>query len=407
MTITEKLRKYQSEMELELKAIMAYWMHFAPDEMNGGFYGQIDNHNTIFPRSPKGAVLNARILWSFSAAYNLTRRQEYLAVAQRAYNYFIEYFIDKEYGGVFWTVDYTGAPADTKKQVYANAFFIYACSEYYKSCQLDEVKQMAIQLYRQIERYSFDKQRTGYYEAFTRNWNSIDDMRLSAKDANEKKTMNTHLHIMEAYANFYTIWPNESLKQRIIQLIENFTNYFIDKNSFHLQLFFDEQWNSRQRVISYGHDIEAAWLLLEATEIIGENDLADVFAAVSLQMINAAAEGLDKDGGLWYEMENGNLVKEKHWWPQAEAMVGFYNAWQLSGSEKYLDASMDSWEFIKKKILDKENGEWYWGITTDDKPMEGFDKVGLWKCPYHNSRACMELIKRIADAANLPKNHSS
>lgn len=407
MTITEKLKQYQSEMEAELKAILAYWMHFAPDEMNRGFYGKIDNNNNVFPHSPKGSVLNARILWSFSAAYNLTREPKYLAVAQNAYDYIVEYFIDKEYGGVFWTVDYIGVPADTKKQVYAIAFFIYACSEYYKSCQLEEVKQAAIHLYQQMERYSYDTERTGYYEAFTREWNSIDDVRLSAKDANEKKTMNTHLHVLEAYANLYTIWPNDSLKQRITQLIENFTKYFIDNKSFHLQLFFDEQWNRQHTVVSYGHDIEAAWLLLDAAEIIGKNDWVGKLGPVSLQLTNAAAEGLDKDGGLWYEMENGKLVKEKHWWPQAEAMVGFFNAWQLSGAEQYLDASLASWEFIKKKILDKVNGEWYWGITDDDKPMEGFDKAGLWKCPYHNSRACMELIKRIADAANLPENHSS
>ena len=388
---------FKQEMSDELSNILKFWADVTPDETYGGFYGKIDNNNRITPDAPKGSVLNARILWSFSAAYNCNGEASSLEMANRAYNYITNHFIDKEDGGVYWSVDYKGEPLDTKKQVYAIAFTIYALSEFYIASKNEAAKQLAIDLFYLIAEKAYDPIKTGYFEAFTKQWEPIADLRLSAKDANEKKTMNTHLHVLEGYTNLYCIWPDKALKQHIEILLVNFFDHFIDNETHHLVLFFDEDWNQKSDTVSYGHDIEATWLLLEAAEAVGNEVMIELVKKVSIAIADATFKGLDSDGGLWYEYEpaDDHLIKEKHWWVQAEAIVGFYNAWQISGDNKYLNAAIKGWDFVKDKILDKTNGEWFWGINEQGQIMPGEDKAGLWKCPYHNSRACIEIMKRI------------
>ena len=401
--MNEILENYQKDLKHELFRILDFWQQNTIDKTNGGFYGKIDNENKIFQEAPKGSVLNSRILWTFSAAYNLTKNTAYLIVAERAFRYIRDFFIDKEFGGVYWTVDYKGKPLDTKKQIYAQAFVIYGLSEFYISSKNEEAKELAIELYNTILKYSYDNKNGGYIEALTRDWKQIADLRLSKKDANEKKSMNTHLHVLEGFTNLYRIWTDEKLKERITELIYIFLNHIIDPKTHHLVLFFDDEWNVKSNIVSYGHDIEAAWLIQEAAEIIVNKpaygtgrQILEKVKQVSVQIAEAAAEGLDRDGGLWYEfdVDKSHLIKEKHWWPQAEAMIGFFNAWEITNNEEYLDKSVSSWHFIKEHIIDKKNGEWFWGINKDNSVMNE-DKVGVWKCPYHNGRACIELIKRI------------
>jgi len=393
----EVLEQYRREMEQELEDILAYWMKFTIDKQNGGFVGKIDHNNKIYPDAPKGSVLNSRILWTFSAAHNLTGRQEYLAVAERAFQYFAQSFIDKEFGGIYWTVDYKGHPLDTKKQIYALSFAVYGLSEFYRASGNENALKTAIEIYNDIIKHSYDEKNGGYIEALTRDWKEIGDLRLSAKDANEKKSMNTHLHVLEAFVNLHHVSPTELLKVQLHELIQLFTEHIISKKTNHLILFFDDEWNEKSQVISYGHDIEAGWLVQEVAEAIDDRLLLAKVKDRSLALTKAAEEGLDEDGGLWYEYdpEHDHLMKQKHSWPQAEAMIGFFNAWQNTGDEKYLNQSMKSWEFVKKYIHDKNGGEWYWGVNEDYSPMTTEDKVGIWKCPYHNSRACIEIIKRI------------
>ena len=252
-------------------------------------------------------------------------------------------------------------------------------------------------MYRQIENHSFDPVYTGYLEAFTREWQPLNDLRLSDKDANEKKTMNTHLHVLEAYTILYQVWPDEKLKGQINSLLQNFEDHIVDPESGHLGLFFDEQWNRRSATISYGHDIEAAWLLPEAAKSLNNPSVTKAIKELSIKIAEASAEGLDKDGGLWYEYEpgSGHLIKEKHWWVQAEAMVGFFNTWQLTKDEAYLERSFQAWRYISTFIKDKNYGEWLWGRNEDGTPMQRQDKVGIWKCPYHNTRACIEIMTRL------------
>jgi cellobiose epimerase len=288
---------------------------------------------------------------------------------------------------------------DTKKQVYALAFVLYACSEYYIAMHGEPAKQLAIELYRLIQKKSYDPVRGGYFEAFARDWQPLDDLRLSSKDANEKKTMNTHLHVLEGYTALYRIWPDPQLKQHISELLVNFDEHIIDHHTGHLHLFFDEHWQVKSHTVSYGHDIEASWLLLEAAEVIGDDALIARMKTLAIKMAEAVIIGLDTDGGLWYEYEaaHNRLIKEKHWWPQAEALVGFYNAWQLSDRHEFLQYAYNNWAFIKQYIRDNTNGEWFWGVTEDHSVMPNQDKVGLWKCPYHNGRACIEIIRRTND----------
>lgn len=391
------LQKFQQELKEELSNILEYWMQHTSDKKYGGFYGSINNSNHPSPAAPKSVVLHARILWTFSVAYRQSRNNAHLKIASRAFEYITRKFNDAAYAGVYWSVDETGKMLDDRKQIYGLAFCIYGLSEYAAATESKNALDYAIQLYNLIEKYSFDPVNNGYMEAFSRKWGSANDLRLSAKDVNEKKTMNTHLHIVEAYAALYKVWPGEKLKQRIENLLAVINQHFIDLETYHLRLFFDEQWNERKDVISYGHDIEAGWLLLQCAEIIDNSHWIQKYHQHAIGLTNAAVEGLDKDGGLWYEYEQNSkhLIKEKHWWPQAEAMVGFLNAYQLTKDEACLNHAVNSWNFIKTYLLDKINGEWFWGVNENYSVMQNQDKAGFWKCPYHNARACMEMIARI------------
>jgi len=394
--VSIQLKQLKTELSAELDSILKYWSEHTLDNENGGFTGQIDFNDNLIPTTEKGSVLNARILWSFSASYQVTKNEEHKKLATRAFEFLSDYFYDPEFGGLFWSINVDKTPKDTKNQIYALAFAIYGLSEYYVIAKDEKALEIAINLYLQIERHSYDSINGGYLEAFTREWKPIADLRLSEKDANEKKTMNTHLHIVEAYANLFKVWKDKKLQNTIIELLQTIEKHFINNETGHLRLFFNEEWIEKPDVISYGHDIEAAWLLLQCAEISGDENLITNYKKHAIKMAEVTKEGLDDDGGLWYELDpkNNELIAEKHWWVQAEALIGFYNAYQLTRNEIYLDIVLKNWDFIKNNILDTKNGEWFWGVYRDYSLIEK-DKAGFWKCPYHNSRACMELINRI------------
>jgi len=385
--------------------ILPYWMTKMPDENQGGFYGRRDGFDVLDEKADKGIILNTRILWTFSHAVNTfspaqhieqSTLEAYRKTADRAYEFIVHHFLDQEKGGVYWMVSYEGKPVNMRKQIYAQAFCIYALSEYYLATKKKEVLDLAIALFQLIEKYSFDRVDNGYLEAFDRNWNVIEDLRLSDKDANEKKTMNTHLHVLEAYTNLFRCWKDETLRNQLRNLIIVFRDRIID-NEFHFQLFFDEHWNVKPHVISYGHDIEGSWLLYEAAEVLGEKVLMDEIKVISLAMVDTAIrEGMDSDGGLMYEGINGKVCNgDKHWWPQAEAIVGCISAWQLSGDKRYFEAAQKTWRFIQQKLIDHEQGEWHWRVSQDGTVCREEDKAGPWKCPYHNGRTAMEMLRRL------------
>jgi len=392
---TSTLRSYGQEVEAELRRILAFWMESGVDP-NGGFRGQVTSAGQIVADAPKGGVLNARILGSFSAAFRHTGDAQYRAMADRAYAYFRDHFRDTTYGGVYWSVDTQGRPLSTRKQIYGLAFAIYGLSEYYRATAEAGALAAAIDLFNWIEHYSFDVRNGGYWEAFSREGQLLDDLRLSEKDRNDPKTMNTHLHILEAYANLYRIWPDARLARQLKGLLRTFGQHLIDPQTSHMHLFFTADWQRTADRVSYGHDIEAAWLLLEAAKILGDTDEIDKAKTGAVRMARATQEGLQSDGSLYHELDRQKAHYDTHreWWVSAEAMVGFLNAWQLTGESQFLTQSIDSWRFIQTHILDGEGGEWRWGVFDDYSPMVAEDKIGFWKCPYHNTRACLEVAER-------------
>lgn len=380
----------------ELFRILDYWKEHTVDLAKGGFYGRIDQQGMVATEAPKGLVMNARILYAFSAGYQQTSQAQYLQMAQRAFKYLCTYFYDKTFGGMFWSLDADGKVLDPKKQVYGIAFCIYALSEYHIAFESKEALVLAKELFELLEAKSYDPIDGGYFEAFTQGWEPLASPKLSNKDQDSPKTMNTHLHVLEAYTNLFKIWPSQKLKASINGLLQVFKQYFISPLG-HLHLFFSADWHVESDSISYGHDIEASWLLWEAAKLVEDQDTLTLTKELVLLIANAAKKGLAADGSLLNESNTDQTIwnQERHWWQQAEAMVGWMNAWQLSGQSENGEIVLNAWSFIKTHLLDFENGEWYWGVNADYSKMLHEDKAGFWKCPYHNTRMCIEILRRL------------
>ena len=377
--------------------ILRFWIERMQDEEHGGFYGRIDNQNILHADADKGAILNARILWTFSAAYRVLGKSEYLKIATRAKRYFIDHFIDPEYGGVYWSLDYKGQPKDTKKQFYAIGFAIYGLSEYARATNDQEALEQAINLYRCVEEHALDKEYNGYIEAMTRNWQPIDDMRLSEYDANYPKSQNTHLHIIEPYANLYRVWPSKELEASLRNIIGIFTDRILNPETHHLDLFFEMDWTrGAGQLESYGHDIECSWLMHEAALVLGDQKVLNKVEPIVQTVAKASEKGLNPDGSMIHEanLTAGTKDDDLHWWVQAEAVVGFYNIYQHFHDEAALEKALRCWQYIKENLIDYQHGEWYWSRHRDGSLNTVDDKAGFWKCPYHNGRMCLEMIER-------------
>lgn len=378
--------------------ILPFWLDKMIDRENRGFYGRIDGHGVLHPDAEKGAILNARILWTFSAAYRVLKRPEYLAAATRAKDYILEHFYDKEFGGIYWSLDCLGRPKDTKKQFYAIGFAIYGLSEYARAIADREALDYAIRLFECIEQHSLDRKDNGYIEACTREWGKIEDMRLSDFDANYPKSQNTHLHIIEPYTNLFRIWKDERLEKALRNLINIFTDKILNPETHHLDLFFDNDWTrGAGHLESYGHDIECSWLMHEAALVLGDEEVLRKVEPIVKLVAKASEKGLNADGSMVHEanVDTGHVDDDLHWWVQAEAVVGFFNIYQYFGDEQALEKATHCWQYIKQNLIDNENGEWYWSRHADGTLNLEDDKAGFWKCPYHNGRMCLELIERI------------
>ena len=396
------ISKSEAKVLLETN-ILRFWQERMVDYRQGGFYGRIDGYNVLHPDAEKGAVLNARILWTFSAAARVLNNTPYRILAARAYDYLMQWFMDREQGGVYWSLNADATPLDTKKQTYAIAFAIYGLAEYVRLTNNQEALNAAIRLFEDLEAHAYkwdnekmSKCKNGYVEALTRDWQPIADMRLSEKDENGVFTMNTHLHVLEAYTNLYRVLKNvqrddvQGTKERITKqlrtLIDIFANRIFDPATGHLMLFFDEKWQPSNTHTSPGHDIEAAWLLHEALEVLGDEELLNQ----TLPVIHSLAQAAEDD-----------IMDEKEWWCYAEAVVGYIDQWKLYQDEKPIESNINlelaetAFHYIQTHLMDRENGEWFWTILPDGTPDRTHDKAGFWKCPYHNSRMCIEIIERL------------
>ncbi len=373
--------------------ILSFWSRKMVDPM-GGFYGRIDGQGKLHEQADKAVILNTRILWTYSAAYQITGNPKHKLMADRAYEYIAKYFIDFKNGGVFWSVDNQGQVVSDKKQTYAQAFAIYALSEYHKINEYKRAKDFCLRIFELMEEHTYDVLNNGYLEALSAQWGKLADVRLSDKDMNADKTMNTHLHVLEAYTNLYRIWPDQKLKGRLKNLIEVMLDRFVNDQG-HFNLFFTDKWELLSHEISFGHDIEGAWLLCEAAEVLGDEELIERVNQIAIKMTDAALKGLDTDGGLMNEAgPDGITDDDKHWWPQAEALVGLINAWQITGNEEYMVQMKRVWTFIRTYIMDKD-GEWHWKVNRHGDIDYQEDKAGPWKCPYHNGRAMIEIMNRL------------
>lgn len=373
--------------------ILPYWLHKMADP-RGGLYGQRDGDDRLHSDAPKGAILHGRALWSFAAAYRTLRKLEYLDEAVRLRDYILTHFIDQEEGGVYWSLNADGTPLDTKKQFYAIGFVIYGMSELARATGDPAALRCAQELFRCIEEHSRDREKGGYIEALTRSWQPIADMRLSDKDANEAKTMNTHLHIIEPYTNLYRVWPDPALREAIEHLMHLFLDVMEDKANHHLGLFYDEEWHRHDAIFSYGHDIEASWLLLETAQVLNDPALIEKTLAHTEQIARASLEGMRPDGSMIYERHaDGSLDEERHWWVQAEAVIGQVYLYRFHGDKAALEGAQRTWQYIKENLVDTEAGEWYWSRLPDGDINRRDDHAGFWKCPYHNSRMCLEAAR--------------
>lgn len=383
----------QKELHEELINILSYWEKFALDKEHGGFVGRVQNDNTVVPEASKGIILNTRILWSFSAASNYLQSTAYIEICNRAYLYLKNHFKDIKNKGVFWELDFKGNPVNKRKQVYAQAFCIYALSEYYILTNSKEAKDWAIEIFELLENHAHDHNKKGFIEAFDENWYDIEDMRLSDKDMNAAKTMNTHLHVLEAYTTLYKIYPNQKLKESLTELAELFCTTFLNKNN-HFNLFYDKNWKLLSNFISFGHDIETVWLVTEAAKALHNDKILKQAKEITIKVADTfLEEGIDIDGAVLNEknLTTNKIDRDKHWWPQVEAIIGLKYAHNLSKDQKYLKTSYKIWEFTKYNLLDTKNGEWFFRVDKNGKVYIEDDKISMWKSPYHTSRACIKI----------------
>jgi cellobiose epimerase len=391
-----RMNQLKNEVSANLtQNLLPFWSTRMVDYKNGGFFGRINGDNQVFPKEDKGGILNARILWTYSSAYRIYKDTAYLRLATRSKDYIMAHFIDKEFGGAYRSVKSTGEPSDTRKQIYTQSFFIYGLAEYFRATGDKEALAAAKDIFNLFEKYALDKKSDGYFEVYSRDWKRTHDKLIGESTTNDEKTMNTHLHLMEAYTNLYRVWPDRSVGIRLKALVNIFLDKIIDAKTSHLICFLDKDWKKNSAVDSYGHDIESSWLINEAAGLLGDPALLAKVKDVSIKIANAATEGLNPDGSLNYEknLTNGHVSTERSWWAQSECIVGYLNAYELTENEKYLDIAVNCWNYTKNHFVDNKNGGWFSSVS--ESGVARGEKGGFWVCPYHNGRMCMEVVERI------------
>jgi cellobiose epimerase len=393
----DQTRQFAAALEKELhQNILPFWKEWAPDYEWGGFRGLIHNDLTVDPRAEKGLILNTRILWTFARAYERLADPACLDMARRACCYLLTHFLDPVHGGFYWVVDFRGQVADFRKQIYGQAFAIYSLAQYSRATGDQRSLAEALNLFSLLETKAADSTFGGYFETCEQDWELAAEQQLSAVDLCEKKSTNTHLHLLEAYSTLLRAWSSDHLRSRLRHLILLFLEKIITPDGHHFHLFFDESWAPKSQQISFGHEIEGSWLLCEAAEVLGEAGLKQEVDAAAVRIAEAVLqEAFGEDGALLYETGPQGRDDDCHWWPQAEAVVGFTNAFQITGKQVFLEAAQRCWEFTDKYLVDHQWGDWFWKVSRKGEPDRSIYKVGPWKGPYHNARMCLEMSERL------------
>ena len=376
--------------------IVPYWEELKDEEF-GGFYGFKGYDLALDKKADKGVILHSRILWFFSTCYEVLGDEKYRALAAHAYDYVKKYCVDYELGGVYWMTTFDGKPADDMKHTYNIAFAVYALSAYFNATGDKEALALAERLFDDIETKTPDEY--GCREAFTRDWKLADNEALSENGLHAEKTMNSVLHLIEAYTELYRADKSDRVAAALKKQLSIVENKIYDYDNNALRVFFDGKFDVIGDIHSFGHDIEASWLTDRAVETLGDEELIKKFNALDLRLAENIFNIAIEDGALNNERENDKIDRTRVWWVQAEGVVGFMNAYQHSGDEKYLKAALGIWDYIKDSVVDKrEGGEWYSEVSFEGKPHDWKEETGPWKCPYHNGRMCLEMIKRGVNA---------
>lgn len=373
--------------------ILPFWSRMIRED--GSFPGRIDIDGREDLSAPIGAVMAFRMLWMFSAVSRAVADPKAMALADRLYGYVTRTFIDSENGGVWWSVSPSGEVISSKKQSYAIGFAIYALSEYALACGSKEAEALAMQLFRSLEDRAWDAHGGGYVEALNFDWSPLEDVRLSDKDMNAVFTMNTHLHILEPYTNLYLLTSDADVRSAVQRLLNIFRDRIYDSETSHLGSFFNWAWERLDTEISFGHDIEASWLICEAADAIECDDRS--YYDMADRLVEACEEGFRSDGSLVYRYDSGHCDEERHWWVQAESVVGLMRMYRRSGDVRWLEKCRKTWGYIREDIIDPQGGEWFWSRMPDGTVNQHEDKAGFWKCPYHNGRMCIEMLKDLTD----------
>lgn len=385
-----------SEVKKELtEHIIPFWSKLRDDE-NGGFYGYMGYDLALDKKADKGVILHSRILWFFSSCYAVLKDEKCKELAAHAFEYIKNHCIDFDNGGVYWMTNYKGEPSDTMKHTYNIAFAIYALSAYYNAVGDKFALDLAYKLFDDIESNTLDEY--GYREAFTVDWKLVPNDALSENGLMADKTMNAILHLIEAYTELYKADHNERVGERLKFQLSQMSDKVYDPETNALRVFFDTKLDVIGDIHSFGHDIEATWLMDLACDTLGDEELKNKFAKMDLKISKNIQTIALEDGALNNERENDKIDRKRVWWVEAESVVGFINAYQHSGDESFLGSANSVWEYIKSDIIDKREGsEWYSEVAFDHKPHDFKEIVGPWKCPYHNGRMCLEVIKRGID----------
>lgn len=378
--------------------IIPFWKRLRDDE-HGGYYGWMDYDLTVDKKAVKGCILNSRITWFFANAYLLLKDESLLAEAKHGYEFMQKYCVDRERGGVYWSVAYDGTPEDTTKHTYNQAFSIYALSSYYDASKDQGALDTAMTLFHIIEERCMDE--IGYKEAFDREFKEIENDKLSENGVIAQKTMNTLLHVFEAYTELYRVSGNADVRKRLTWILDTIADKIYNPQLHRQEVFFDREMNSILDLHSYGHDIETAWLIRRGTDVLGDKAYEDKMLPIILDLTGQVYKVAFDGNSLANECEKGVVNEGRIWWVQAETVVGFLNGYQLAPEHKeYLEAAKAQWEFIKEHVIDKRDGsEWYWLVDKSGAPVAGEPIVEPWKCPYHNGRMCFEVIRRGIDVA--------
>ncbi len=377
------------------ECIIPFWKGLRDNE-HGGYYGFMGYDLEVDKKAVKGCILNSRITWFFSNAYTILKDKSLLAEAEHGFQFMRDYCMDKEYGGIYWSVKYDGTPEETLKHTYNQAFAIYALSSYYEASGDKEALDMAFSLFDIIETKCRDE--VGYLEAFSRYFEEIDNEKLSENGVMAEKTMNTLLHVFEAYTELYRVSREDRVKERLHSILDSFAAQVYNPELHRQEVFFDKNMNSILDLHSYGHDIETAWLIDRGVEILGEEEYERKMSPITKDLTNQIYHIAFDGHSLSNECEKGVVDTHRIWWVQAETLVGFLNGYEKMPERKeYYEAAKSVWNYIKEFMLDKRKGsEWYWRVDENGKPDEDKPIVEPWKCPYHNGRMCLEVIRREA-----------